>query len=1136
MTTPVPAPPLISNATPALLPPMGFWLASVGLSALEPTLRAQGIAEDILPSLTDAELADIGLTLGDRKRLRLALDTWLHAGRTSPSSGLTPGGDLRQLTILFCDLVDATAWCERLPPEWWRQVVLRYQHVVAEVVQTWGGRIAQYLGDGVLVYFGHPQALEDAALRATHAAWAMRQAVAAIDLQALLPAPAAGQAWPALDVRIGVDTGRVVVGDVGAGPHREHLALGDTPHIAARLQALAAPGEVLISEATRRLSAGHFVFGDHGTHPLKGVRLPRQVWRVQGPAVVPSHFQARTDGAVQAPLVGRGGALACLNQAWRDASLGQGRVLMLSGEAGMGKSRLVASWCAQTVKPVLLQCTALRSHVAFHPLLDGLQRSVRGPHPDGSFAVTAPDWPRLKHLVCEQLGLSADQARSLGELLGWPPEAGQAGTSMAHERQCEQAHALVDWVLAPARLAPMVIWLEDLHWADPATLQWLQHLVQRVRSLPVMLVCTHRPDVEPGAWAGELDHVALFRLEGLQPVDASTLVSAVVEAVADGSPGLPNGGHLLRSLWSPAWTQAVVARTDGVPLFLEELTRAWLEQLMARQTEQPDAPWPEPERHLASMGLPLTLRDTLSARLDRHPDARTLAQVGSVLGRDFDLHTLRAVAGLPDEACDNALAILQASGLAAPLAEGARWSFKHALVQDTAYDSLTAERRQGLHAAVLRVLSVSALAQPPDVLASHAWGAGLNEQAVGHWRAAGEQALARLALQEAQAHLSDALHALSSLPEGLTRDTLELPVQALRGAVHMLAQGWAAPEVAPAFARARDLADRTDAGEGLSWPLWGMAVCDLVRGDIRQAKQSGERLQAVARQGGQRRAHLVSDIVQVQLSYYSGDWAALPGWHQRLEDNYQDPQDRELIAYYTTDLRLVSRVHALHVAWLVGACEGVDELESRLQQLDAQAQDLQHAYSLAWMRAWGSMACLHAGEARHLHGRATSSLALARSHGFAYVAGMSEFQLGWCESELGDAQAGLQRMQRGLAAFEQTGAGIVKPCFLTVLAHSALKAGATGGSVLPWLQRAQALMTQGGETWYAAETWRVLALACSDPHLPDAPQARWALDQAEACARAQGAQRWLGLIEATRQSPVQALFNGRRPPLRWHRS
>ncbi len=1120
---------------------MGMWLASVGLSALEPVLRAQGIAEDILPSLTDAELADIGLTLGDRKRLRLALDASLHNGHTTAASGLPSEGDLRQLTILFCDLVDATAWCERLPPEWWRQLVLRYQHTVAEVVQTWGGRIAQYLGDGVLVYFGHPQALEDAALRATHAAWAMRQAVAAIDLQALLPVQASGLAWPSLDVRIGVDTGRVVVGDVGAGPHREHLALGDAPNIAARLQALAAPGELLISEATRRLSAGHFVYGDHGVHPLKGVRRPRQVWRVLGPAAVPSHFQARTDGAAQAPLVGRGAALAWLDAAWQRAREGQGGVLLVAGEAGMGKSRLVSSWCAQAVQPMLLQCTALRAHVAFHPLVDGLQRALRTPHPDGSFSPHAPhnshppDWPRLKHLVCEQAGLTAQQARSLGELLGWPPESGQAGASMAHERERQQAQALAAWVLAPARRAPALIWVEDIHWADPATLQWLQELTQQVQDWPVLLVCTHRPELAlRQALAGQ-DHVARFRLEGLERGDAAALVDAVVASVRSAEEGAqPGAADAASGAWSPAWTQAVVARTDGVPLFVEELTRAWLEQLMAHQAAQPDSPRLEPDRHLAPMGLPLTLRDTLSARLDRHPGARTLAQVGAVLGRDFDLHTLRSVASLPEPSWDTALAALQASGLAAPLGEDARWSFKHALVQDTAYDTLTTERRQALHAAVLHVLSASA--HPADVLARHAWGAGLPEQAARHWHEAGEQALARLALHEAQAHLGNALQALSSLPESLARDTLELPVQALRGAVHMLAQGWAAPEVAPAFARARDLADRSDARDGLSWPLWGMAVCDLVRGDVRQARQTGEHLQAVARQGGQRRAHLVSDIVQVQLSFYSGDWAALPSWHQRLEDHYQDPQDRELIAYYTTDLRLASRVHALHTDWLCGRCGSVDDLVTRLHTLDTEAQALQHAYSLAWMRAWGSMACLYAGDAHHLRTWAASSLEMARRHGFAYVAGMAEFQLGWCDSELGDAQAGLQRMQQGLAAFEQTGAGIVMPCFLTILAHSALKAGASGGSVLPWLQRAQALMARGGETWYAAETWRVLALACSDPHMPDAAQARWALDQAEVCARAQGAQPWLRRIEATRQSPAQALFSGRQPPLRWCRS
>jgi class 3 adenylate cyclase len=1127
-----------NSAAGAAMPPMADWLISVGLSALMPILQAQGVAEDILPVLSDADLLDIGLNVGDRRRLRQALDAWqrtaglvpgMPAGQTvvaltrrPPDAAMAPkpgavtpraSGDLRQLTILFCDLVDATGWCERLPPETWHQVVLRYQHVVAEVVQHWGGRIAQYLGDGVLVYFGHPQALEDAALRATHAACAMREAVGVIDLQPLLASE--GSNWPALRVRIGVDTGRVVVGDVGAGPHREHLALGDTPHIAARLQALAEPGAVLISEATRRLTAGHFLQHDLGLHALKGVRRPRQVWQVQGPAAAPSRFEARVAGAAQAPLVGRSEALAQLADAWSQVRQGEGRVLLLSGEAGVGKSRLVSAWAAQAcVRPVLLQCTAPRSHVAFHPLVDGLQRKLS----EGDPTPRPADWPALRRLVGEDARLNADQIRSLGELLGWPPEVGMPGASMAHEREQEQARALVDWLLAASRRAPAVIWLEDIHWADPATLSWLQLLTQAIGSRSVMLVCTLRPDLALN-WP-DSPQLRGIRLDGLAPQESTELVNAVV------------AGERARAVsmtvpWSPAWTQAVVARTDGIPLFVEELTRAWLEALASTQASQPSAALPEPTELSALPGLgeqrlPLTLRDSLTARLDRHPDARVLAQVGAVLGREFELRTLRAVAGLPDEVWPQALDALQAIGLALPLTlpgvEPARWAFKHALVQDTAYDTLTAEHRQALHAAALRVLG--GLPTPPHELARHACGAGLIALAVGHWCSAGERALSRLALGEARAHMHGALQALQRLPDGPERDALELPAQAKLGAVHMLAQGWAAKEVAAAFARARDLADRTDAREGLSWPLWGMTVYDMVRGDIHQARLTGDRLQAVARQGGQRRAHLVSDIVQVQLSYYGGDWDAVAAWHQRVEDHYQDPQDRELIPFYTTDLLLVSRVHALHVRCMRRSCGSEAALLDSLQRLDRQAQGLGHAYSLAWMRSWGAMACLHAGDAHSLQPWAESSLAMARQHGFAYVAAMAEFQLGWCEAELHDPKAGLARMQRGLAAFKQTGAGIVRPCFLTLQAHTAMKAGASGASVMPWLQRAQELMAQGGETWYAAETFRVLAMACADPASPDPQQARWALDQAEACARAQQASRWLLAIEATRAEPA----------------
>lgn len=1063
------------------------WLRSIGLERVEQVERVlteHDIGADIIRSLSETDLEKLGLSMGNRKRLLRAIEALSKAQSDLPATrpdlrvGVT-AGELRQLTIMFCDLVNSTALCERLSPEQWREVVLAYQQTAAAIIERYGGAIAQYLGDGLLVYFGHPQAHEDAPARALLAGLNLVSAIPELKLR-----PTA-QEELRLSLRIGIHTGTVVIGEIGAGARREQLALGDTPNLAARLQALALPDTVVISDTTRKLAGGGFDYSDLGRHVLKGVSHPRQVWQVMQRSDAVSRFDAATIAGLT-PLMGRTREISLLKARWDLALQGAGQAVMLSGEPGIGKSRIVKELRDRLgnagLKAVRLQCSPHHVNRAFHACIDYLERTL-GLVRDLPDAVKLD---RLEAMVVTGAGRPQSQAALLAHMLSIPCEDRYGPLMDSPQRhEPDTVTALADLMLAMAHREPALILLEDAHWADPATLAFVGELVRRVSSSALMLVITHRPEFQP-PWPGQ-DHLMAVRVAGLSQLQITSMVSQLA------------GERTL----SDDMVRHIVDRTDGVPLFVEELTRSILEQVQSSADEGAAPP------------VPATLRDSLMARLDRFRAAKDIAQIGAIVGRDFTHELVEALADMPSAQLDSSLAALMQSGLATQQAShrGTIYTFKHALVQDAAYDSLLKSRREELHLKLVQVIESKfpeLQEAEPELLARHAQAAGQAAIAIPYWRRAGEQALQRLALTEASAHLEAGLASITALAPSAERDQIELQLHASLGTVHMLGKGWAAPEVASAYARAHELARVADKVEEAIWPLWGVAVYHMVQGEIRQAQAIGQRMVTVARQSNSRAGWLVTNMLHTQMCMYSGRFAEVAEHGEQVEHRYCDPQDRGLIALYSIDLKLVSMVHTSQTRWIMGQLQDADASYLSQEQF---AASLHHPYSMAWVLTWGAMSFLHRGDVQGLLSRVDEGLRIAEQHGFAYVVGMATFAKGWAKARLGELELGIEEMRRGLTAFQATGAGIAVPFFQVLLAE-ALGEAQRPKDGLGLLDDAWARTQRGGERWHEAELHRVRGRLMTLGPAADLERARASFLQAIKVAKAQGAVSWQLRAEA----------------------
>ena len=669
-------------------------------------------------------------------------------GEAAPVAPPPPDAERRQLTVLFCDLVDSTVLASHLDPEDLRAVVRAYQATCAEVIQRFDGYIAQYLGDGLLVYFGYPQAHEDEVQRAVRSGLGMVEAVGVLNTRL------EREYGVRLAVRLGIHTGLVVVGEIGSGERQEQLALGETPNIAARLQGLATPDTVVISEATAHLSHGYFVCQPLGAPALKGLPQPLQVYRV----LHASGAQTRLDVATArglTPLVGRDEEVGLLQRRWDQATAGMGQVVLLSGEAGIGKSRL-----AQVLKEHITSVPHTRiewrgspdhQQSALYPVIDHLQRLLRRHHD------TSPAEPlRTLEAALTASGVALSEAVPLlAALLSLPLPASYAPLTLTPPQQRQKTlETLLTWLRKEAQQQPVLLIVEDLHWVDPSTVELLSLLIDQCAQMRLCLILTARPEFHP-PWA-MVAHFTSLTLRRFAPAEVVRLVTYVV-----GDKAFP-----------PAVLQEVVRKTDGVPLFVEELTKTVLASGLLQEREDRY----ELSGTLPPLAIPASLHDALMARLDRLAAVKVVAQLGATIGRTFTYELIQAVAQLDTATLQGALALLVETEVVAQrgLPPQATYTFRHALIQEAAYQSLLRSTRQQYHQQLAQVLEArfpDICETQPELLAHHYTEAGLSAQALPYWQRAGQRAMARSGYREAVACFEQALVTLRRLPE--RRDTLE---------------------------------------------------------------------------------------------------------------------------------------------------------------------------------------------------------------------------------------------------------------------------------------------------------------------------------------------------------------------------
>jgi class 3 adenylate cyclase/tetratricopeptide (TPR) repeat protein len=771
------------------------WLKMLGMSEYTQRFAESDIDTSVLRDLTDQDLKDLGVSLGHRRKMLRAIAELASAAPTSPQPALTEPkpqdtAERRQVTVMFSDLVGSTALSARMDPEDLREVISAYQKCVAETVRRFSGFVAKYMGDGVLVYFGYPQAHEDDAERAVRAGLELIAAVAGLKTPT------------ALQTRVGIATGLVVVGDlIGSGEAQERGIVGETPNLAARLQGIAEPNMVVIAEGTRRLLGNLFDLEDLGSKDLKGIAVPMRAWAVLRASSVASRFEALHTTGLTA-LVGRDEELELLLRRWSKAKTGEGQVVLLSGEAGIGKSRLTAAllerFAAEPHTRLRYFCSPQHTDSALYPIIGQMERAAGLAHDDTPQA-------KLDKLdaVLAQTSTSIEDTALFAEMLSLPNDGRYPALELTPEQRRQRTlEALTAQLAGLARQQPVLMIVEDVHWIDPTSLEVFGRTVDQIKTFPALLVVTFRPEFN-APWAGR-SHVMSLALNRLGERETAAIIT-----------------HLVGNKELPADVMAeIVERTDGIPLFVEEMTKAVLEAESESEGRRTAAAVPSP-----ALAVPASLHASLMARLDRLGPAKEVAQVGAAIGREFSHALLAAVVRKPETELRSALDRLIAAGLLfrQGVPPHATYLFKHALVQDAAYGTLLREPRRALHARIAETLEsqfAEIAENQPELLARHCTEAGLIEKAAGLWGKAGQRSLERSALVEAAVQLSRALDQIAALPAtpALRREQIRFQVALITPLTHV--KGYAAPETQAATEQARLLIEQAEAlGEPLDDPL-----------------------------------------------------------------------------------------------------------------------------------------------------------------------------------------------------------------------------------------------------------------------------------------------------------------------------
>jgi class 3 adenylate cyclase/tetratricopeptide (TPR) repeat protein len=845
------------------------WLHALGLQAYEATFLEHQITTEILPRLTAEDLDKMGVVaVGHQRRLLEAITMLRAASEAAPSPkrsdqhhSFQSTAERRQISVMFCDMADSTALSTRLDPEDLSTLIREYQARVVAAIAPFNGFVARYVGDGVLIYFGWPKAREDDAEAAVRGALAVKAAIRA--------APFLGRT---LQVRIGIATGLVVIGTpIGLGDARQQTAVGETPNLAARLQSLAGANGIAIDEATYRQLGGLFEYRDLGKHELKGFPAAVSVRLVLGESSVAGRFDA-FHGDTLTPIVGRSEELALLRSCWCKAKRGEGQAILMSGEAGIGKSRLIAEFAevAANDSPTCIRyfCSADQADAALHPVISGLQR-------EALFARSDSDAQRFDKLCkvvspaihdISEIALIADllsvQVASPPPVLNASPQARREATYAA----------LLTRFRAMARSNPLLVILEDAHWADASTVELLNAAIQTLTDVAALLIISTRDDIASARICG--DQLNTMTLPHLRHLDSAALAMRVMEGTTV----------------SPELLDRIVYRTDGIPLFIEELGKALMEAASADGSN-------------ASLAVPASLQASLMARLDRIPLAKEVAQVGAIFGREFPYSLLAMVAGLPERTLQRGLQQLIDSGLATYGGTGDEpaYTFKHALVRDTAYSMLLRRRRRQLHSDVAKAIqeqSPELRERQPELLAHHYTQAGLTEPAISHWTKAANRSAARSALVEAVAQLRQALALVPDLPEGISRHRQEMTLQTSYGGALFALQAWTGGVAERAYARALELAEQLGDVEASVSILAGRVTYHIGQCEYDAATNISRKLLQIAKDHGSSRVRLIAHRCMAVCLHWTGDFVGALENFDIVLGMYEPGRDRDLAAIW----------------------------------------------------------------------------------------------------------------------------------------------------------------------------------------------------------------------------------------------
>jgi class 3 adenylate cyclase/predicted ATPase len=1024
------------------------WLKGIGLGQYADLFIANDIGRETLLLLGDKEFEKLGIPLEHRKALIMAASRNPDRAPRDPSGGLRELARLadakaerRHLTVLICDIVGSTKLSAQLDPEDLAGVLRDFQSRCSEAIRRYGGHVARLMGDGVLAYFGFPAAHEDNAERAANTALSMLASISA----------SGSCAEHDVKVRVGIATGLVIVGDLmGEGPAREFALVGEPPNLAARLQGRARPNQILVCPATRRLLGGQFDLKDGGEHALKGFERRVRVWQVIKSNTVESRFEARQ---VSPPtrFVGRERELSLLNDNFWTAERGEGRLVLISGEPGIGKSRLIMALIQvlpQSGSVLSFQCSPYHTSSAWYPVIRYLEDAA-GMEPDDPPALKLQ---KLETLVARHLaGESGDVALVLAALMKVPTDERHVRLELTSQQLKMRTFAtLLALFSAQARGRPAVLVFEDAHWIDPTSLELLERLRDDIPNRRMLVLVLFRPELTL-PWT-DLPHVAALSLNRLD----RTQVAAMIDA-------LSGPGPLSRTT-----VDQITAKTDGVPLFIEEMTKAVLETAGPGAVDAAASPGVVPP----PLPVPETLHDSLMARLDQLASMKAIAQTAAVIGREFRLDLLEAIAGQPRSEVHAAIDRLLASGLlyrSGHLGDH-NFTFKHSLVQEVAYSSLLNTERRELHSKIATALSQQFVAvAEPELVAHHCTRAGQIGAAIEHWLAAGRQASERSAYVEASIHLRTALDLATKLAPSPERDRLELQLQHSLGSALAASKGYGNVEAEQAFVRALELSDRFEPSTQAFSLLNGVIGIHVARGEFEQSRRFAEELLVRARRQNEPTAQLMGHRALGMSLFVIGE---LPAARIELQ-NAVDLYDVTLHGPLASVVSLDFKVAALGYTGLAAVLQFdiADALKSGREAV-AHAEQVRHAPSICYGLAFLAGAHLLCRDVDAVDTLVMRCAALAEEHGYAQWIAAGQMLGGWARLERGDARLALAKIRLGLETMEETGAHVWIQ-FTRYLLASALIAASEPEEADEVVDRELTKISGTCGRWYEAELHRI---------------------------------------------------------------